>query len=84
MAGLGAAAVTYGVGGFSILNAIAGAYAEQVPVLLISGAPSLARRQANALVHHLTRDYLLQFEIYQKVTGRQCDVDQSANGAAAN
>ena len=68
MAGLGAAVVTYGVGGFSILNAIAGAYAEQVPVVLISGAPSLARRQTKALVHHLTRDYLLQFEIYQKVT----------------
>lgn len=68
MAGLGAAVVTYGVGGFSILNAIAGAYAEQVPVVLVSGAPPLARRQANAMVHHLTRDYLLQFEIYQKVT----------------
>ena len=68
MAGLGAAVVTYGVGGFSILNAIAGAYAEQVPVVLISGSPSLARRQSNALVHHLTRDYSLQFDIYQKVT----------------
>ena len=68
MAGLGVAVVTYGVGGFSILNAVAGACAEQVPVVLISGAPSLARRQAHAMVHHLTRDYLLQFEIYQRVT----------------
>ena len=68
MAGLGAAVVTYGVGGFSVLNAIAGAYAEQVPVVLISGAPSSARRQTNAMIHHLTRDYLLQFEIYQKLT----------------
>ncbi len=53
MTGLGAAVLTYGVGGFSILDAIAGAYAEQVPVVLINGAPSLTRRRANALVHHL-------------------------------
>lgn len=39
MAGVGAAVVTYGVGGFSILNAVAGACAEQVPLVLISGAP---------------------------------------------
>ena len=37
--GAGAAVVTYGVGGLSILNALAGAYAEQVPLILISGAP---------------------------------------------
>ncbi len=66
--GLGAAIVTYGVGGFSILNAVAGAYAEQVPMIVISGAPHSARRQANAMVHHLTRDYMLQYDIFRKVT----------------
>lgn len=68
MAGVGAAVVTYGVGGFSILNAVAGACAEQVPLVLISGAPPPARRWANDLVHHLTRDYLLQYDIFRKVT----------------
>jgi indolepyruvate decarboxylase len=66
--GVGAAVVTYGVGGFSILNAVAGAYAEQVPLIIISGAPHSARRQANALVHHLTKDYLLQFDLYKRLT----------------
>jgi indolepyruvate decarboxylase len=66
--GLGAAVVTYGVGGFSILNAVAGAYAEQVPLIIISGAPHSPRRQANAWVHHLTRDYLLQYDIFRRVT----------------
>ena len=36
--GIGAACVTYGVGGLSILNAASGAYAERVPVVFISGA----------------------------------------------
>ena len=66
--GLGAVVVTYGVGGFSVLNAVAGAYAEQVPMIVISGAPHSARRQANALVHHLTKDYMLQYDIYKKIT----------------
>lgn len=66
--GVGAAVVTYGVGGFSILNAVAGAYAEGVPLVLISGAPPAKRRDAGALVHHLVIDYYRQLEIYRKVT----------------
>ncbi len=66
--GVGAAVVTYCVGGFSILNAVAGAYAEQVPLIVISGAPSRVRREAGALVHHLVADYYLQLEVFRKVT----------------
>ena len=66
--GIGGAVVTYCVGGFSILNAVAGAYAERVPLLVISGAPATRRREAGALVHHLVSDYYLQFEIFKKVT----------------
>ncbi|MDQ1267048.1 MAG: hypothetical protein QG635_2201, partial [Bacteroidota bacterium] len=66
--GLGAVSVTYGVGAFSMLNAVTGAYSEQVPLIVISGAPHSARRQANALVHHLTKDYMLQFDIFSRVT----------------
>src|SRR5688572_10694133 len=40
--GLGAVCVTYCVGGLSVCNSIAGAYAEKSPVLVISGAPGLA------------------------------------------
>lgn len=38
--GLGAVAVTYGPGTLSLVNAIAGAYTEKSPVLLINGGPS--------------------------------------------
>jgi len=66
--GAGAAVVTYGVGGLSILNAAAGAFAEQVPLIVISGAPPARRRETGALVHHLVSSYDLQLEIFRKVT----------------
>lgn len=40
MRGCSAACVTYGVGGFSILNAVAGGHAEMVPMVVISGGLS--------------------------------------------
>jgi TPP-dependent 2-oxoacid decarboxylase len=66
--GAGAAVVTYGVGGLSILNAAAGAFAEQVPLIVISGAPPSRRRESGALVHHLISNYYVQLEIFKKVT----------------
>jgi TPP-dependent 2-oxoacid decarboxylase len=66
--GAGAAVVTYGVGGLSILNAVAGAFAERAPLIIISGAPPARRREAGALVHHLISDYYAQLEIFKKVT----------------
>lgn len=76
--GLGGAVVTYGVGGFSILNAVAGAFAEMVPLVLISGAPPTARRKSGALVHHLVADYNRQLEIFQKVTADAVLLDDPA------
>jgi len=66
--GAGAAVVTYCVGGLSILNAVAGAFAERVPMIVISGAPPARRRESGAMVHHLVSDYYLQLDIFKKVT----------------
>jgi TPP-dependent 2-oxoacid decarboxylase len=66
--GIGAAVVTYDVGGLSILNAVAGAYAERVPLVVISGAPHSDRRRQQTLMHHIATDYRLQHAIYAKVT----------------
>lgn len=66
--GIGAVCVTYGVGGLSALNAVSGAYAERVPVVIISGAPNSAQRQAGTHMHHITTHYDMQFDIYSKVT----------------
>jgi indolepyruvate decarboxylase len=40
MRGLGAVAVTYGVGTMSLLATVAGAYAERSPLVVINGGPS--------------------------------------------
>lgn len=66
--GIGAVVVTYDVGGFSVLNAVAGAYAERVPLVVISGAPHSARRREPTLMHHLATDYRLQSSVYEKIT----------------
>jgi TPP-dependent 2-oxoacid decarboxylase len=66
--GIGAVCVTYGVGGFSLVNAIVGAYAERVPLVVISGAPNSSVGQGNLLLHHTTGDYNLQFSIMEKAT----------------
>ncbi|MFB7630248.1 alpha-keto acid decarboxylase family protein [Streptomyces sp. NPDC056149] len=54
----GAAAVvtTFGVGELSAVNAIAGSYAESVPVLAITGMPATAVAAAGTPVHHTLMD----------------------------
>ncbi|MDY7024360.1 MAG: thiamine pyrophosphate-binding protein, partial [Cyanobacteriota bacterium] len=66
--GISALCVTYGVGGLSVVNALAGAYAEEVPVIVISGAPRTSAKGNKLLMHHTTGDYNLQFSILEKVT----------------
>jgi indolepyruvate decarboxylase len=44
-AGLGVAVVTYGAGAFNLVNAIAGAYAERSPVVVIAGRSGRGRAQ---------------------------------------
>ncbi len=66
--GVGALCVTYGVGGLSLVNAIAGAYAEEVPLIVISGAPLTSAKGNKLLLHHTTGDYNLQLSILEKVT----------------
>lgn len=65
--GLGAVCVTYCVGGLSLTNSVAGAYAEKSPVVVISGAPGLCERPNNPLLHHKVRDFRTQFEVFEKI-----------------
>jgi TPP-dependent 2-oxoacid decarboxylase len=66
--GVSAVCVTYNVGGLSLLNAVVGAYAELVPLIVISGAPHTAQHQNRLLMHHTTGDYKLQQTIFSHVT----------------
>ena len=65
--GMGAVCVTYCVGGLSICNSIAGAYAEKSPVVIITGSPGLGERVNNPLLHHKVRDFRTQFEVFEKL-----------------
>jgi indolepyruvate decarboxylase len=66
--GIGAACVTYCVGGLSLCNAVAGAYAEKSPVIVISGSPGMSERHADPLLHHRVRDFNTQREVFEKIT----------------
>src|SRR4029453_8052990 len=68
--GAAAAVVTFSVGALSAFNAIGGAYAENLPVILGSGAPNSNDRAANHLLHHTlgTHDFPYQLEIAKKLT----------------
>ncbi|MHC4725644.1 MAG: alpha-keto acid decarboxylase family protein [Planctomycetota bacterium] len=68
VSGMGAACVTFCVGGLSVTNPVAGAYAEKSPVIVISGAPGLKGRESHPLVHHLVRDFATQHEIFSRIT----------------
>ncbi|MBW3596103.1 MAG: alpha-keto acid decarboxylase family protein [Planctomycetes bacterium] len=65
--GMGAVCVTYCVGGLSVCNSIAGAYAEKSPVVVISGSPGLGERLNNPLLHHKVREFRTQLEVFEKL-----------------
>ena len=50
--GVAAAVVTFSVGSLSIFNAMAGAYAENLPVIVISGAPNTNDQAQRHIAHH--------------------------------
>ncbi len=65
--GIGAVCVTYCVGGLSVCNSIAGAFAEKSPVVVISGSPGVRERLANPLLHHRVKDFRTQAEVFSNI-----------------
>jgi indolepyruvate decarboxylase len=66
--GMSAVCVTYCVGGFSLINAIGGAFAEKSPVVVISGSPGMKERNGDVLLHHMVRSFECQHEIFENIT----------------
>lgn len=68
--GAAAAIVTFSVGALSAFDALGGAYAENLPVILISGAPNSNDRAAEHILHHTlgTHDFSYQIEMARKIT----------------
>ena len=54
--GLSAAVVTFSVGGLSLINAVAGAFAEDLPMIAISGGPNSNSTAEYEHLHHSIGD----------------------------
>src|SRR5579885_1784393 len=66
--GIGALAITYGVGALNVVNAVAGAHAESSPVVVISGAPGVREQREDPLLHHRFGPFTFQREIFDRIT----------------
>ncbi|WP_033342010.1 alpha-keto acid decarboxylase family protein [Catenuloplanes japonicus] len=77
--GIGALAVTYSAGALCTVNAIAGAYVEKVPVVLINGTPSIKRtlafEQTGVSSHHFITGRETDLQSFEHLTAAAVRVD---------
>lgn len=76
--GLGVAAVTYGAGALNMVNAVAAAYAEKSPVVVLSGGPGKGESRSGLLLHHQAKTLDSQFQMYKEITCDQVKLDDAA------
>lgn len=67
---LGVAVITYGAGALNMVNAVAQAYAEKSPLVVISGGPGKGEGEMGLNLHHQVKTLNSQLEIYKELT---CD-----------
>ncbi|XP_028794934.1 pyruvate decarboxylase 1 [Neltuma alba] len=75
--GVGACVVTFTVGGLSVLNAIAGAYSENLPLICIVGGPNSNDYGTNRILHHTIGlpDFSQELRCFQNLTCHQAVVN---------
>jgi indolepyruvate decarboxylase len=76
--GLGVAAVTYGAGALNMVNAVAAAFAEKSPIVVISGAPGEGEASRGLLLHHQAKTLDSQVRIFREITCDQARLDDPA------
>jgi indolepyruvate decarboxylase len=74
--GLGVCCVTYGAGGLNMVNSVACAYAEESPLVVLSGGPGRAEKRAGLHVHHEVKTYESQLNVYREVTEYSAILDE--------
>ncbi|HEX4857572.1 MAG TPA: indolepyruvate/phenylpyruvate decarboxylase [Usitatibacteraceae bacterium] len=79
---IGIAAVTYGAGALNMVNAVAGAYAEKSPLVVISGGPGKSESAYGLLLHHQVKRLDSQFEIFREITCAQTRLDNAQTAPA--
>ncbi|XP_038987144.1 pyruvate decarboxylase 1-like [Phoenix dactylifera] len=75
--GVGACVVTFTVGGLSVINAIAGSYSENLPIICIVGGPNSNDYGTNRILHHTIGlpDFSQELRCFQAVTCFQAVVN---------
>lgn len=77
--GIGALCVTYSAGALCAANPIAGSYVEKVPVVLINGAPSIAKtltfEQTGFSAHHFISGRETDLQVFEYITAAAVRVD---------
>ena len=73
--GLGVVAVTYGAGALNTVNAIACAYAERSPVVVLAGCPGAVEAHSGLALHHQVRHVDSQLRVFAEITCDQVRLD---------
>lgn len=83
--GIGCVVVTFCVGGFSVLNAIAGCMSEDLPIIVISGTPNSNDYGQNRVLHHTVglADFNQQLRAFKEVTCCQVTINHLEDAARA-
>ena len=72
------AAVTYGAGALNMVNAVAAAFAEKSPVVVVSAGPGRGEAKSGLLLHHQAKSLDSQYQIYTEITCDQTQLDDAA------
>ena len=81
--GLGVAAVTYGAGALNLVNTVASAYAERVPLVVLSGAPAAHEAASGLLLHHQVKSIASQWQLFHELTADQARLDDAREAPEA-
>ena len=83
---VGCVAFTYGAGCINAAQAVAGAYVEHSPLVVINGSPSEAQfhstRDQGVLYHHMVRDEHTDLRIFSEITELAVRIDNPATAPA--
>jgi indolepyruvate decarboxylase len=77
-----AAVVTYGPGVLNTLNAVACAYAERTPLILIAGGPPLNARAKDYFMHHTVKSCTSLLNAVSEITAQAVLLDNPQTVAA--
>ena len=80
--GLGVCCITYGAGGLNMINPVACAYAEESPLVVLTGGPGQAEKDAAIHVHHEVKTFESQLKVYREVTEYAAILDDPRTAAS--